>query len=358
MIRTSRRTTRLIAAAALMVPALLLGSVAVSSATPRENLAAGQSKLDSIQHTLEVLSEQMNTAQAKLDEVNGRLADARSTKDAAEQEAARMREQLSQRAVAAYVGAGSQLEGLLGAEDFNDFSDRLQYAGALAQNDADLAARSDAAGERAQWAAEQFASVAAEQKKALENLKTQQDRFRAQFETQQAKVADLQKAYKQWQAAQAAARRQAAAEAAAAQEAASTGGGSPTGGGGGWAPPPNLSGAQAAIAAATRQIGVPYVWGTMNPGVSFDCSGLTAYAWGVAGVSLPHSSAMQASMTPNVDYSDLQPGDLVFFYDPISHVGLYVGEGIMIDASHSGPGGEVARRTVYTSSFNVGGRVT
>ncbi len=360
MIRTGRRTTRLIAAAALMVPALLLGSVAVSSATPRDNLAAGQSKLHDLQHTLEVLSEQVNTAQAKLDEVSARLADARSTRDAAERDAAQTREQLSQRAVAAYVGAGSQLEGLLGAEDFNDFSDRLQYAGALAQNDADLAARADAAGERAQWAAEQFASVAAEQKQAIENLNTQQDRFRAQFESQQAKVADLQKAYQQWQAAQAAARRAAAAAAAAQEEAAttSTGGGSPTGGGGGFTPPPNSSGAAVAIAAARSEIGTTYVWGTATPGVSFDCSGLTSWAWGQAGVYLPHSSTMQAAMTPDVSYSDLQPGDLVFFYSPISHVGLYIGGGQMIDASHSGPGGEVNVRTVYTSSFTVGGRVS
>jgi cell wall-associated NlpC family hydrolase len=360
MTRTSRRVVRLVAAAALVVPALL-GSVASSGATPRENLAAGQSKLHDLQHQLEVLSEQVNTAQAKLDEVNARLADARSTKDAAELEAAKTRELLSQRAVAAYVGAGSQLEGLLGAQDFNDFSDRLQYAGALAQNDADLAAKADAAGERAQWAAEQFASVAAEQRKAIDNLHAQQERFRAQFEDQQAKVADLQKAYRQWQAAQAAARRQAAAAAAAAEQAATqpTGGSSYGGsGGGGWAPPPNSSGAAVAISAARSEIGTPYVWGTASPGVSFDCSGLTSWAWGQAGVYLPHSSAMQAAMTPDVSYSDLQPGDLVFFYSPISHVGLYIGSGQMIDASHSGPGGEVNVRTVYTSSFTVGGRVS
>jgi cell wall-associated NlpC family hydrolase len=359
MTRTSRRAVRLIAAAALVVPALL-GSVASSGATPRENLAAGQSKLHDLQHQLEVLSEQVNTAQAKLDEVNSRLADARATKDAAELEASKTRALLSQRAVAAYVGAGSQLEGLLGAQDFNDFSDRLQYAGALAQNDADLAAKADAAGERAQWAAEQFASVAAEQRKAIDNLHAQQDKFQAQFQTQQAKVADLQKAYRQWQAAQAAARRQAAADAAAAEQLATspTGGTSGGGGGGGWAPPPNSSGAQVAIAAAKSEIGTPYVFGTASPGVSFDCSGLTSWAWGQAGVYLPHSSTMQAAMTPDVSYSELQPGDLVFFYSPISHVGLYIGGGQMVDASHSGPGGEVDIRTVYTSSFTVGGRVT
>jgi cell wall-associated NlpC family hydrolase len=353
MTRTRRRTTtRLIAAVALVVPAIL-GSIATSNASPKDNLEAGQEKLNSLQHQLEVLAEQVNTAQAKLEEVQARLADALATKEEAEQLAASTRDQLAERAVAAYVSAGSQLEGFLGAKDFNDFSDRLEYAGALAQSDADLAARADAAGERAQWAAEQYDSVAAERKAALANLQSQQDRFRQQFEAQQDKVADLEAAYKKWQAAQ----RAAAAAAAAAAEAAQNSGGGYSGGGGGFVPPPNASGAAVAIAAARHEIGTPYAWGTASPGHSFDCSGLTSWAWGQAGVYLPHSSAMQAAMTPDVSQSQLQPGDLVFFYNPISHVGLYIGNGQMIDASHSGPGGEVNIRSIYWANFTVGGRV-
>jgi cell wall-associated NlpC family hydrolase len=348
MTRTRRRTARLITAVALVVPALL-GSVATSGASPKDNLQAGQAKLHDLQHQLDVLAEQVNTAQVRLAEVQARYDDALATKEQAEKLAADTRAELSARAVASYEGAGSQLEGLLGAQNFNDFSDRLQYAGALAQSDADLAAKADAAGERAQWAADQYDKVAAERKSALADLKSQQDRFRQLFQSQEAKVADLQKAYQQWQQAQ-----RAAAAAAAAAAAQNSGGG---GGGGGFVPPPNASGAAVAIAAAESQIGVPYVWGTASPGHSFDCSGLTSWAWGQAGVYLPHSSAMQASATPDVSYSDLQPGDLVFFYSPVSHVGLYVGGGMMIDASHSGPGGQVDRRTVYTSSFTIGGRV-
>ena len=348
MTRTRRRTARLITAVAFVVPALL-GSIASSGASPKDNLQAGQAKLHDLQHQLEVLAEQVNTAQVKLADVQARYADALATKLQAEKLATDTRAELSARAVVSYESAGSQLEGLLGAQNFNDFSDRLQYAGALAQSDADLAVKADAAGERAQWAAEQYDKVAAERKTALADLKSQQDRFRQLFQSQQSKVADLQKAYQQWQQAQRAA---AAAAAAAAQN-----GGGGGGGGGGFVPPPNTSGAALAIAAADSQIGVPYVWGTSSPGHSFDCSGLTMWAWGQAGVYLPHSSAMQAATTPDVSYSDLQPGDLVFFYSPISHVGLYVGGGMMIDASHPGAGGGVDRRTVYTSSFTIGGRV-
>jgi peptidoglycan DL-endopeptidase CwlO len=346
MTRKRRLATRLMAAVALVVP-VFFGSVAISLATPKQNLDAAKSKETELQHQLEILAEQVNTANAKLADVQVRLLDARKTRDEAARLAESSRALLSERAVAAYLGVGSQLEGILGAEDFNDFSDRVQYAGALAQSDADLAAKADAAGERAQWAAEQYSSVAAEQKRLLADLQVKQDRFKTLLESQQDRVASLQKAYQQWQAAQKAARL--AAEAAAVS--------TPSTGGGGFVPPPNASGAAVAIAAARSQIGVTYVWGAASPGQAFDCSGLTMWAWGQAGVSLPHSSAMQAAVTPDVSRDQLQPGDLLFFYNPISHVSLYTGNGMMVDASHPGPGGEVAEDPVYWDNFVVGGRV-
>lgn len=352
MTRKRRLTTRLMAAVALVIPAFL-GSVAISVASPKQSLDAAKSKETELQHELEILAEQVNTANAKLADVEARLLDARRTRDQAQRLAESTRVLLSERAVAAYEGAGSQLEGILGAEDFNDFSDRVQYAGALAQSDADLAAQADAAGARAQWATDQYASVAAEQQVLVKDLQAKQDRFKTELESQQSKVASLQKAYQQWLADQ----RAAAQAAQQATQSAPTGGGGTGTGGGGFVPPPNASAAQVAIAAARSQIGVTYVWGAANPGVSFDCSGLTMYAWGQAGVSLPHSSAMQAAVTPDVSREQLQPGDLLFFYSPISHVALYTGNGMMVDASHPGPGGEVAEDPVYWDSFVVGGRV-
>jgi cell wall-associated NlpC family hydrolase len=83
------------------------------------------------------------------------------------------------------------------------------------------------------------------------------------------------------------------------------------------------------------QRGKPYVWAASGPG-SFDCSGLTQYAFRAAGISLPHSSRMQSQMGAAVSRSALQPGDLVFFYSPVSHVGIYVGNGQMVHAPTSG----------------------
>jgi peptidoglycan DL-endopeptidase CwlO len=83
------------------------------------------------------------------------------------------------------------------------------------------------------------------------------------------------------------------------------------------------------------QVGDPYVWGAAGPG-SFDCSGLTQYAYAAAGISLPHSSGMQSQMGTSVSLSSAAPGDLLFFYSPVSHVAMYVGNGQMVHASTYG----------------------
>ncbi|UDY22532.1 C40 family peptidase [Nocardioides sp. Kera G14] len=95
--------------------------------------------------------------------------------------------------------------------------------------------------------------------------------------------------------------------------------------------------AAAAVAFATAQNGDAYVWGAAGPN-AYDCSGLTMAAWAAAGVSLPHSSAAQYNSGPHVAESDLRPGDLVFFYHPISHVGMYIGNGLMVNALNPGAG--------------------
>ncbi|MCC2265044.1 NlpC/P60 family protein [Streptomyces sp. CT1-17] len=89
--------------------------------------------------------------------------------------------------------------------------------------------------------------------------------------------------------------------------------------------------AQKALAFAQAQIGKPYVWGATGPG-SYDCSGLTQAAWKAAGVTLPRTTYDQVNAGTTVSVSQAQPGDLVFFYDDISHVGLYVGDGKMVHA--------------------------
>jgi cell wall-associated NlpC family hydrolase len=98
--------------------------------------------------------------------------------------------------------------------------------------------------------------------------------------------------------------------------------------------PPGIRGAAMTIALAQR--GKPYLWAGAGPD-NFDCSGLVLYAYALAGMTgLPHSAAAQAAMGVPVAQADLQAGDLVFFDDPIGHVGIYVGNGLMVDAAHFG----------------------
>jgi len=198
-----------------------------------------------------------------------------------------------------------------------------------------------------------------------------QAQYEADYAAAQAELGDLIREEQERRAEAAAAA--AAAQAAAAQQAAAArssstasaprgGGTTPSGGGGGGgtdtsagtdsgsaasdsgssgdtggssAPPP-ASTAGIAISAAYSQLGVAYKFAAESPGVAFDCSGLTKWAWGQAGVYLPHQSASQYASTPHVDKSAAQPGDLVFYYSPIGHVGIYLGGGQMIHAPATG----------------------
>lgn len=118
------------------------------------------------------------------------------------------------------------------------------------------------------------------------------------------------------------------------------------------APAPSSAGSGvgvAALRAAATQLGKPYSWGATGPG-SYDCSGLTSFAFRKAGVTLPRSSSAQAGVGKPVSFDELQPGDLVFYYQPVSHVGIYAGDGKMINAPQSG---DVVRyQKVSTSAFS------
>ncbi|MEL3949553.1 C40 family peptidase [Streptomyces sp. LNU-CPARS28] len=118
-----------------------------------------------------------------------------------------------------------------------------------------------------------------------------------------------------------------------------SGRGSGTGAGSGYA-----AKAQKVIAFAEKQMGKPYVWGATGPG-SYDCSGLTQAAWKTAGISLPRTTWDQVKVGTTVPTSQAKPGDLVFFYDDISHVGIYIGDGKMIHAPK--PGANVRVESIY-----------
>jgi cell wall-associated NlpC family hydrolase len=104
---------------------------------------------------------------------------------------------------------------------------------------------------------------------------------------------------------------------------------------------PNLD-AKQAVSSALAQRGDPYSYGAAGPG-AFDCSGLTSYAYKKAGVSIPRTSRAQSSFGKAVSKGNLRPGDLVFFYSPVSHAAMYIGNGRIVHATTYGQPVKVAK---------------
>ena len=112
-------------------------------------------------------------------------------------------------------------------------------------------------------------------------------------------------------------------------------------------PTANTVGGQALQAAITRE-GDPYVWGAAGPD-QFDCSGLVVWAYAQEGIALPHYTGSLWNSGVHVARADLEPGDLVFFFADISHVGIYIGDGMMIDAPDFGE--TVRVEPIYWSAY-------
>ncbi len=103
-----------------------------------------------------------------------------------------------------------------------------------------------------------------------------------------------------------------------------------------------------ALKYALTKIGDWYVWGAAGPS-TFDCSGLVVWAYAQIGISLPHYTGWLWNSGPHVAQADLKPGDLVFFFPTISHVGIYIGNGLMLDAPSTGQ--QVQIQAIYWSSY-------
>jgi cell wall-associated NlpC family hydrolase len=296
-----------------------------------------------------------------------------------EAEIGQLRGDLGEMAIRSFVGAGSTPLGPLfeDTSDLNAIMQRDELArlalsvGTVTTDElnaivADLEEERDELG-RKRTQAEQLTKDLADSQARTDELTAEYTKARSDAE---AKLGQVIKEEEERRAAQAAARVRAEYEAqvAAANAAAATavnnnnsgGSSTPASNGGNSAPAPANSGgnsnsgggstpavasvtppavssrAGAAVNAALNQQGVPYRYATASPGVSFDCSGLTKYAWAQAGVYLPHQSRAQYASIPHVSKGAAQPGDLIFFYSPISHVSVYLGNGQQVHAPNTG----------------------
>lgn len=339
MTSAKTRSAARIVAAVLITVSASFGFATLSFAAPsKEDVQDARARLDALNLELDRLVEEFNQARLRLDEVQGRLAEVQDAASRADAEADRATQSLNRSAARAYTGIGSQFAVLFDATSLGDFSDRLEFIGSMARADADLATAAERARQEARWTAEELHAVVEERRGMLEDVAAKRDQIQSRVAEARELYSELDRRYHEALAA-------AAVQAATSQLSVTSGGGvSPI-------PPPPAPNAnvQAVLAAAYSMIGTPYQFGGSSPETGFDCSGFTMWSWSHAGVSIPHSSAAQYASLPHVAREDLQPGDLVFFYSPISHVGIYVGGGRMIHSPHTG---DVVRVVpVYWDSF-------
>ena len=323
-------------------------------------------------HDLEVVTEQFNDAREALTTKQAEAEQARQQVQVAEAAVGTARDQVRQVARSAYTGDQlSTLQAMLSSTSADEMLDRVGTLGTIADHNNEVLAAAQAATEQAD-----AAEAAAE--KATADARTLVDQVAAQQADLNTQIAEYKAAYDRLSAEEkaraeaeaAAAARAAAADAAArasqaasrAERAQSSSAGSSSAGSSSSssaaaapaapaAAAPAAGGAAAtAVRTALAQQGKPYVWAAAGPS-SFDCSGLVQYAYAAAGISLPHSSSAQARMGTAVTRAQLQPGDLIAFYSPVSHIGIYIGNGQMVHAPTSGD-------VVKVASIDVMGSIT
>ncbi|SNR34294.1 C40 family peptidase [Blastococcus mobilis] len=266
------------------------------------------------EHELEVVTEQLNEAKVQLEKQQAAVASAQQAAADAQAQLDALDGQVRQLARSAYTTEGfSRLDVLLTSDSADELVHQLGTLDAIAGHTNQQVALVGDAADTAEQAQAEADKAQAEAQRAVDEIAEQQKDLEAQ-------IADYQRQF----AALTPPQQEAVAQAHGGTEAQVVPSGvvAPSGA------------AQVAVDTALAQVGDPYVWGAGGPN-SFDCSGLTQYAYSAAGVSLPHSSKSQSQMGTPVSVGDLQPGDLLFYYSPTSHVAMYVGNGKMVHASTS-----------------------
>ena len=382
--RTISATRPLRSVATALVLALLVLSAHPAGADQITDKKAEASqvadKLDALSAKVQALDAAYEVANQRLAEAQANIADAQTRLDQANAELDATGKKLASYAVEAYVSGNDPqsfdailtsqtsdgpvksgyIQSLSGSR--TDILDQLQATKAKVTEEA-------AQLDKAKAEAQTHADAAESAKKQADADVAEQARIKAKVDGELSSLLAAEQARRE---AAAAAQAQAAAQAAAAQAAAHTSqaatrvstspSASPVTTPGPVTPAPSPNGgASAAVAAAMSKIGSPYVWGAAGPS-TFDCSGLTMWAWAQAGVSLPHFTGSQLAVSHRISISELQPGDLVFFWGPgesgpPGHVGLYIGGGSMVHAPHAGSSVHVDSIYYWSGAAMAAGRV-
>jgi peptidoglycan DL-endopeptidase CwlO len=337
------RTIRIVAVAAsasLLGVAFLPG---IGQAQPKLTLAQAEARVNALQNQAEVAQEQVNSAELAAGKAILTLADDNARIAQAEAALAGAKRSIGQLAAVAYKSGGvDETLQLLLADNPTQFLAQASVLNGISRHQEDVlrtvAAASDRLAQVKLAAAQQVGLLQQLRKRALTN----QDQVQSLVKQAQNVLNSLQASQKAALARQQAASRAQQQALVRMQQANNNSNASrpsvsyappPSGGGGGG----NLSIGQRALAYAMAQIGKAYVYAGTGPN-AYDCSGLTMMAYRSVGISLSHSSFAQWDEGRHISVGDLQPGDLVFWYQPMHHVGMYIGGGMVVHAANPSSG--------------------
>jgi cell wall-associated NlpC family hydrolase len=360
----------------MLIASVLLLSLSglVQASTPAIDKATRQAEalrdlVEQLDEELSAAAEEYNFAKQQLEDTQTAIKQTSKLLAKSETDLATVQARLNQRVVEIYkTGDVTLLAVALGADSFSDLIDRFDQLRRLSRQDAELLQQvqdyktqvTDRKAElevelkkeqadlvQTEAAKQKVLAQLEKQKKALKGKEAQIAQLKKEEAARQAALAAAAKKAAEEAARRAAAERAAAKAAAAKAKTATTkpAGGKVTDN------PDGVAGADI-VTIAMKYLGVPYVWGGCSAS-GLDCSGLTKYVYSKVGIYLPHSSRMQYGYGTYVPQGELRAGDLVFFYTPIHHVGIYIGNGKMIHAS----GGGVQIGTPYKKSYHGARRI-
>jgi peptidoglycan DL-endopeptidase CwlO len=325
----ARAAALLLCLATLLVAASLLPAPAAASPSVEDLEAQTRDvrrEVERLDQRAEVLTEKYNAARADLDAVNMRLQESRRDLERVELELDTAQAQRGERLSAMYKSGGySVLDVLFSAEDLGDVGTQLDYFRSIDEADQQTVTRVAAMEKQIQRITRQMDDDRADALEREMGLREKQAEIEDELAAREQVLTDLDARVKKLLAQQAILERKASERLAkAAGVDMATIHGTP---------------AQIAVVKETmKYLGIPYVWAGATPSGGFDCSGLVLYVYAKFGIQFPHGATMQAHMGDPVSPSQAQPADLVFFGTPAfyHHVGIYIGNGLFIEAPHTG----------------------
>ena len=323
-----------------MAVALLLPSSAGATppAAPADTIASVTTKLTAISQQNEQLSEQTNLVIADVAAKQQALQAAQAKAAAVAVAYTQAHDALKATLTAEYEGASfSRTGALLNSSSGQDYLDQVTTLNLLSAHRAvtvGQVATAKASATAAQTAANDLLAAANARRVVLQQQQASLASDQVKYQTLLSTLSSQQRDAFQSRGAPSAADIAAASALHAGTPAAST-----------------------AVRFAMAQVGKPYVYAASGPS-SYDCSGLTMASWAAAGVSLPHNAAAQSHSGTPAPVTALQPGDLLFYYQPIAHVTIYIGNGLMVSAPQPGENVKIVTVASFMKDFTSATRLT